>query len=330
MKLQRRAALRTLATLTLAACAAMLCAPASAQIADGRPIKLVVPYLPGGVTDVMARQFAQVLGDKLKQTVLVENKPGGNTVIATQYVAGATADGTTLFFTDLSLLSYNASLYKQAPYDLARDFVLLSSVAEIPLALAVNSQVPPSTMKDFVAYAKANPGKLNYATTAIGGLPHLGMENLKAATGIDLVHVPYKGASDAIKDMLGGQVQVMFNDVSTSSQYVAAGKMKVLAMSGSRRAQKLPDVPTFAELGYDNLNVRALMGIVAPVKTPRAVVDKLTAAIREAAATPQISEYLQTNNLGANVTSGADLKTLMDSESHKWRDLVKKLNLSFD
>jgi tripartite-type tricarboxylate transporter receptor subunit TctC len=329
MTIQRRAFTSAIA-LSFAAAGALLSAPASAQIADGRPIKLVVPYLPGGVTDVMARQFAMVLGEKLKQQVLVENKPGGNTIIATQFVAGAPADGTTLFFTDMSLLSYNAYLYKQAPYDLARDFAPVSSVAEIPLALAVNGSVPSNTMKDFVAYAKANPGKLNYATTASGGLPHLGMENLKAVTGIDLTHVPYKGAADAIKDMVGGQVQVMFNDVSTSAQFVATGKMKVLAMSGSRRAPKLPDVPTFNELGYPNLNVRALMGIVVPAKTPRPVVEKLTVAIREAAASPQITEYLQTNNIGANVTSGADLKTLMDSEEHKWRDLVKKLNLSVD
>jgi tripartite-type tricarboxylate transporter receptor subunit TctC len=330
MSFHRRAAVRTLAALTLAAGASLLAAPAAAQIADGRPIKIIVPYLAGGVTDVMARQFAMVLSDKLKQQVLVENKPGGNTIIATQFVAAAPADGSTLFFTDLSLLSYTAHLYKQAPYDLARDFAPVSSVAEIPLALAVNGQVPPSTMKDFVAYAKANPGKLNYATTASGGLPHLGMENLKAVVGIDLTHVPYKGAADAIKDMVGNQVQVMFNDISTSAQFVATGKMKVLAMSGSRRAPKLPDVPTFNELGYPNLNVRALMGIVVPAKTPRPVVEKLTVAIREAAASQQISDYLQTNNIASNVTAGADLKTLMDSEERKWRDLVKKLNLSVD
>lgn len=330
MTIQRRALGRVAAAFAFAAAAGLSAMPASAQIADGKPIRLIVPYLAGGVTDVMARQFAQVLGEKLKQQVVVDNRPGANTIIATQLAAQAQADGLTLFFTDLSLLSYNASMYKQTPYDLQRDFAPISSVAEIPLGLAVNSFVPANNVKEFIAYAKAHPGKLNYATTAAGGLPHLGMENLKAVAGIELTHVPYKGASAAITDMIGGQVQVMFNDVSTSIQYVKTGKMKVLAISGKHRIPKLPEVPTFNELGYTNLNVAALMGIVAPAKTPKPVLDKLAVVIREAAASPQINEYLETNNLVSNVTQGEDLKKRLDAESQKWRGLVTKLNISLD
>ena len=306
-------------------------APALAQNAfPNKPIRLVVPYLAGGVTDVMARQFAQVMGEQLGQQVVVDNKPGGNTLIATQNVSSAAADGYTLLFTDMSLLSYNAYLYKQPPYDLARDFVPVSSVAEIPLGLAVNNQVPAANIAELIAYAKANPRKLNYATTASGGLPHLAMENFKASTGTDLVHVPYKGAAAAITDIIGGQVQVMFNDVSTAIQYVSAGKLKVLALSGDKRSPKLPDVPTFAEIGKPELGVSVLMGILAPAKTPPAVVERLNAAVRAAAASPQVSEYLQTNNLTPRTITGEQLKTSIAGEEKKWRALVAKLNLSVD
>jgi tripartite-type tricarboxylate transporter receptor subunit TctC len=295
-----------------------------------KPIRLVVPYLAGGVTDVMARQFAQVLGEKLQQSVIVDNRPGANTLIATQIVASAPADGYTLFFTDLSLLSYNSSLYKQQTYDLARDFVPVASVADIPLGLAVNGFVPANNVQEFIAYAKANPGKLNYATTASGGLPHLGMENFKALTGTEMTQVPYKGAAAAITDMIGGQVQVMFNDISTSVQYTKTGKMKVLAISGDKRMAKIPDVPTFAELGYKNLNVAALMGFVAPAKTPPAILEKLNLAIRDAVNNPQVVAYMNTNDLVIHPTSGAELSAIMTSQGTKWRELVKRLNITVD
>ncbi|RZL89008.1 MAG: tripartite tricarboxylate transporter substrate binding protein [Variovorax sp.] len=318
------------ALLAAAALLAVAAVPASADTYPSRSIRMIVPYLAGGVTDVMARQFAQVMGDKLGQQVVIDNKPGANTIIATQAVASSAPDGYTIFFMDLSLLSYNAYLYKQQPYDLARDFVPVTSVAEIPLGLAVNSFVPVNSVNEFVAYAKANPDKLNYASAAAGGLPHLGMENLKAVTGIKMTHVPYKGAAAAITDMVGGQVQAMFNDVSTSVQYVSAGKMKVLAISGEKRMPKMPDVPTFAELGMPALSVAAFMGIVAPAKTPQAILEKLDAAIREASKSPQITEYLQSNNLVPKVTSGKELTGIIGSEEKKWRSLVTKLDLKVD
>ena len=322
---------RALFAAMTAAGALAFAAPALAQGAfPSKPIRLVVPYLPGGVTDVMARQFAQVMTEQLGQPVVVDNKPGGNTLIATQNVATSPADGYSLLFTDMSLLSYNAHLYKQPPYDLARDFVPVSSVAEIPLGLAVNTQVPAANLAELIAYAKANPRKLNYATTASGGLPHLAMENLKATTGTDMVHVPYKGAAAAITDIIGGQVQVMFNDVSTAIQYVSAGKLKVLALSGEKRSPKLPDVPTFAELGKPELGVSVLMGILAPAKTPPAVVERLNAAVRAAAGSAQVTDYLQTNNLTPRTIAGDALKTSIAAEEKKWRALVTKLNLSVD
>jgi tripartite-type tricarboxylate transporter receptor subunit TctC len=271
-----------------------------------------------------------MIGEKLKQQLVIDNKPGGNTVIATQAAATAAPDGYTVFFTDLSLLSYNAYMYKQQPYDLARDFLPVASVAAIPLGLAVNASVPVNNLKEFIAYATAHPDKLNYASAASGGLPHLGMENLKAAYGLQLTHVPYKGAAAAITDIVGGQVQAMFNDVSTAVQYVGTGKLKVLAISGDQRIPKLPDVPTFAQLGAPELSVAALMGFVVPAKTPQAVIDRLAAAVREASASPQIAEYLQSNNLVPKVASGAEVQAAIDAEQKKWRPLVTRLNLRVD
>jgi len=317
----------------LAATALMLVSSALPALADtypSKPIRMIVPYLAGGVTDVMARQFATVMSDKLGQQIVVDNKPGANTLIATQAAATAPPDGYTIFFMDLSLLSYNAYLYKQQPYELTRDFVPVTSVAEIPLGLAVNNFVPANNVKEFIAYAKANPGKMNYSSTASGGLPHLAMENLKSVAGIEMTHVPYKGAAAAITDMIGGQVQAMFNDVSTSVQYVNAGRMKVLAISGDKRMPRMPDVPTFAELGMPKLSTAAFMGIVAPARTPPAAIARLDAAIREASKSPAVVEYLQTNNLVPRVTSGAELGGIMATEQKKWRELVTRLDLKVD
>jgi len=326
----RRGALALASAAFIATLGITAAGPARADSFPSKPIRMIVPYLAGGVTDVMARQFATVIGDKLGQQVIVDNKPGANTLIATQAAATAAPDGYTVFFMDLSLLSYNAYLYKQQPYDLARDFVPVTSVAEIPLGLAVNNYVPANNVKEFIAYAKANPGKLNYSSTASGGLPHLAMENFKSVAGIEMTHVPYKGAAAAITDMIGGQVQAMFNDVSTSVQYVNSGRMKVLAISGDKRMPKMPDVPTFAELGMPKLSTAAFMGIVAPAKTPPDIIAKLDAAIREASKNPAVVEYLQTNNLVPRVTSGAELNGIMAAEQKKWRELVTKLDLKID
>lgn len=326
----RRSALTRAGAACMALLGLGLGTSALADTYPSKPIRLIVPYLAGGVTDVMARQFATAMGASLGQQVVVDNKPGGNTLIATQAAAAAPADGYTIFFTDLSFLSYNAYLYKQQPYDLNRDFVPVTAVAEIPLGLAINSFVPANNLKDFLVYAKANPGKLNYSSTATGSLPHLAMENLKSTSSIEMTHVPYKGAAAAITDMIGGQVQAMFNDVSTSVQYVTSGRMKVLAVSGDKRIPRLPDVPTFSELGMTQLNAIVLMGIVAPARTPADVVAKLDGAIREASRSAAVGEYLQTNNFVSRVTSGRELGANMVSEQKKWRDLVTRLDLKID
>ena len=302
----------------------------TAQTYPSQPIRLIVPYLAGGVTDVMARQFSRALAKVLKQQIIVENKAGANTLIGTQAVAHAAPNGSTLFFTDLSLLSYNAYLYKKPPYNLARDFTPVASVAAIPLGLAINGALPANTLDEFIAYAKANPGKLNYASAASGGLPHLGMENFKAETGIEMTHVPYKGGVAAITDLIGGRVQAMLNDVSTSVGYSREGKMKVLAISGDKRMPKLSQVPTFAELGHANLAVSAIMGIVAPAGTPPEVVRTLEGAIRVAANDPEVKEYLASNNLAMQLSTGGKLKETMQAEEKRWRTLVARLGITVD
>ena len=279
----------------LAATALMLVSSALPALADtypSKPIRMIVPYLAGGVTDVMARQFATVMSDKLGQQIVVDNKPGANTLIATQAAATAPPDGYTIFFMDLSLLSYNAYLYKQQPYELTRDFVPVTSVAEIPLGLAVNNFVPANNVKEFIAYAKANPGKMNYSSTASGGLPHLAMENLKSVAGIEMTHVPYKGAAAAITDMIGGQIDMFFATASPLVPQVQQGQLRVLALTGSQRSPILPDVPTFKELGID-MTMTQWYGLAAPAGTPPEVVKALSDSLSRALKDPSVQNAIR-------------------------------------
>ena len=317
----------------LAATALMLVSSALPALADtypSKPIRMIVPYLAGGVTDVMARQFATVMSDKLGQQIVVDNKPGANTLIATQAAATAPPDGYTIFFMDLSLLSYNAYLYKQQPYELTRDFVPVTSVAEIPLGLAVNNFVPANNVKEFIAYAKANPGKMNYSSTASGGLPHLAMENLKSVAGIEMTHVPYKGAAAAITDMIGGRGSGMFLNQDSLLPQVKAGKLRALAVASAQRNPAYPDTPTVAESGYPGFAAESWFGLSAPAKTPPAVIQRLNQATVKALASPDIRQKLESVGF---VVVGDDPKAFsafVESEITKWGAAAKASGARMD
>ncbi|CAM3303015.1 Bug family tripartite tricarboxylate transporter substrate binding protein [Cupriavidus taiwanensis] len=254
---------------------------ALAQAYPAQPIRMVVPYAPGGTTDIIARQLAQRMSEKLRQPVVVENKSGANTVIGADAVAKAQPDGYTLLLTNDATFVLNPVVLPSVSYNVARDFAPVAAIGYVPLVMAVSGSLPVDSVKDLAAYAKARPQALSYGSFGAGSQPHLMGALFNKLAGTDLVHVPYKGSAPAVADVVGGQILMTFPALPTIQSFVAAKKLKVLAVSGDKRTRALPQVPTFEEAGYKEMNISAVYGVLAPAKVPRAVVDKLNATIRE-------------------------------------------------
>jgi len=266
---------------------------ASAQTAyPTRPVTLVVPFPPGGGTDTGARIVAQKLGQKWGQQVVVENKGGAAGQIGADLVAKAKPDGYTILMGNIGTQAINPSLYKKLPYDPATAFAPISLVAELPLAMMVNPAVPATSAKEFVALAKSQPGKLSYSSSGAGGAPHLAAEMFKEATGTFILHVPYRGGGPAISDLLAGHVQVSFMTVLEASGHVKAGKLRALAVTSSKRVGALPDVPTLAETVVPGFNSISWIGLLAPAATPKDVVEKISADVREVLAADDVKAKL--------------------------------------
>src|SRR6188768_843393 len=259
-------------------------AVASANAADypTRPIKLVVPYAAGGPTDVLGRLVAEFLGRDLKQATIVENKAGAQGAIGAEAVARAEPDGYTLFVSAASIIVLNPMLYKKLPYDPVKDFRMLALVTDLPVVMEVHPSVPAKTVAEFVAYAKKNPGKLNFGSAGTGGTIHLAGEMFKQMAGVDMVHVAYKGAGPALTDLLSGNIQLMFDTLGTALPPVKGGLLRPLAVSSAKRIADLPDVPTMAESGYPDYGVSVWYGVSAPVKLPDEIAQKLKASLDRA------------------------------------------------
>lgn len=251
----------------------------SASAWPTRPVRVIVPYAVGGATDIMARTVSQKLGEILGQPVLIENRTGANTAIGADLVARAPADGYTLMFTNDATFVINPILFGSLSYNMARDFVPVATVAYLNLALMVAADHPARTFNDFVAWAKARSGTLSYGSYGVGSQAHLMGEAFKKSTGTDIVHVPYKGAAPAMADVVGGQVAFTFPSIATMQAFLKSGKVRALAISGDRRSALLPEVPTFSELGYKDIDIGAWYGFFAPAGTPREVVARLNAAV---------------------------------------------------
>jgi tripartite-type tricarboxylate transporter receptor subunit TctC len=242
-------------------------------------VRVIVPYAVGGATDIMARTVSQKLGDILGQPVLIENRTGANTAIGADLVARAPADGYTLMFTNDATFVINPILFGSLSYNMARDFVPVATVAYLNLALMVAADHPARNFTEFVAWAKARSGTLSYGSYGVGSQAHLMGEAFKKSTGTDIVHVPYKGAAPAMADVVGGQVAFTFPSIATMQGFLKSGKVRALAISGDRRSALLPEVPTFNELGYRDIDIGAWYGFFAPAGTPREVVARLNAAV---------------------------------------------------
>lgn len=258
---------------------AALIGQAYAQTYPSRPIRIIVPYAPGGTTDIVGRQMGQRLSETLGQPVVIENRSGGNTSIGADAVAKSAADGHTLLFTNDATFVLNPVLFASLPYNVERDFVPVATVTYVALALVVNASVPVNTFKELVAYTQARRGSLSYGSFGAGSQPHVMGEMYKKLTNTDLVHVPYKGAGPAVADVLGGQILFTFPAFPTIQGHIKSGKLKVLGVSGDKRVPLAPEVPTFTEAGYQGMDIGAWYAFLAPAGTPREVVAKLNSTV---------------------------------------------------
>src|SRR5438132_13992709 len=318
MKLPRRQFLH------LAAGAAALPAvsrAARAQTYPTRPVRIIVGFAPGGATDLMARLIGQWLSERLGQPFVIENRPGANSNIGTEAVVNAASDGHTLLLA-ASPNAINASLYDKLSFNFIRDVAPVAGIHREPNVMKVNPSLPVKTVAEFIAHAKANPGKINMASGGNGSPSHVSGELFKMMTGVNLVHVPYRGAGPALVDLLGGQVQVNFSTMSSSIEYVRAGKLRALAVTTPARSPVLPDVPTVAEFvpGYES---SYWTGVGAPKNTPSEIVDKLNKEINAALADPKITARL--TDLGSKPLAGspADFGKLIAEETEKWGKVVR-------
>ena len=310
------------ACIVATACAAL---PAAAEYPD-HPIRMVVSYPPGGATDVMARAVAQRLSDRLKQPVVVDNKPGASGQIGADFVAKAAPDGYTLIFTAADTHSINPHVYPKIAYDSRRDFVPVAQVGYLPLALIVNPAVKAGSAKEFVALAKANPGKMSYASFGLGSSSQVAMEMLNQQEKISLLHVPFQGAAPAVTAIIGGQVDAMMVPLTLAWPNHQAGKVRALGVAAPKRFAGAPDIPTFAEQGIP-LNSAPWVGVLAPAKTPADVVDKLSREIAAVADDPQVQETLVKNGLQPESKKAPEFKTFLDAEYDRWGATIKAANI---
>jgi tripartite-type tricarboxylate transporter receptor subunit TctC len=285
-----------------------------------RPVKWLVPYPPGGTTDVLARVVAQWLSDKLGQAVVVENRAGGGNNIGTEAALRSPPDGYTMLLVNPAN-GINATLYKNLNFDFIRDVAPVAGLVRTPNVMVVNNSLPVKTVEEFIAYCKANPGKINMASSGSGTSVHLSGELFKSMTGCDMVHVPYKGAGPALIDVMGGQVQVIFDNLPSSIGHIKGGKLRAVAVTSAQRDPSLPDVPTVGETvkGYE---ATAWFGIGMPKGTPREVIDKVNAAVNQALADPKMRDRLA--ELGGKPISGTpeDFGRVIASETEKWAKVV--------
>ena len=323
--------MRFLATLALAAATLPLMPIAHAQAFPDKPVVLVIPFPPGGPTDAMARTLAAEMQDRLGQPMIVENRAGAGGNIGAEYVARAAPDGQTLLFGTSGPLAINASLYRKVNYDPVKSFAPVIQVGHLPNILVVNPSVPAKNVKELIAYAKANPNKLSYASSGNGASSHLAGVLFNASAGVDLQHIPYKGTGPALNDLLGNQVSMTFTDILTALPYVKAGKLRALGVATVARSQALPDVPTISEQGYKGYDVSVFFGIVAPAGTPADRIAKLNHAFAEVLNSPKVKQMFASQGLEAPAdTSPQKLGQFIGSESVKWKDVVQKSGAQLD
>ncbi|OZI78027.1 ABC transporter substrate-binding protein [Bordetella genomosp. 12] len=318
-----RYAHRLSAVLRHGAIAACLAMAAGAQAADfpNRPITLVVPFPAGGTPDILARILSEPMAARLGQPFIIENRAGAGGNIGAQAVMRAPADGQTLLMCAFGC-AVAPALYQPPPYDIQKDFTPVTMLGTVPSVLVINPKVPAQTVGELIAYAKAHPGALNAASSGIGGSAHLATELFKQRAGVEIAHIPYKGAGQVAADLLGGQVDMYFDNLPASLPSIRAGKLRALAVASAARSASIPDVPTFAEAGLPGFLITPWFGILAPAGTPPATVEKLRAAFAASLAAPQVVERMR--ELGVQAAVDVPFGAFLADETARWKDVIER------
>jgi len=307
----------------LAAAASLLFAQgATAQTFPSKPIRLVMPYPPAGSSDILARPIANEMSKSLGQTVMIDYKPGAGSTIGADFIAKSAPDGYTLVML-LTAHAINATMMPNLPYDTVKDFTSITLAATLPLVVVVNAQSNIQTLQDLIAFARANPGKLNYGSAGPGNTSHLAVEYFKSVVGVDIVHVPYKGSGPAVAGLLGREVDLMFDSLSSSLSQIQAGKFRALAVSTAKRSHVLPQVPTIAESGVPGFDISAWYGIFAAAKTPAPIVQKLNAEFIKAMAVPEAKQRIEDYGYQIVGSTPAQLDAHVKSEIARWGKVVR-------
>jgi len=303
---------------------------AQAPAYPARPVTFVVPFAPGGGSDTGARIVANQLTQRWGQTVVVDNKPGAAGMIGADYVARASPDGYTLLIGNIGTQSINQSLYRKIPYNAETAFAPVSLIAELPLVMAVHPSIPAKTAKELGALAKSKPGELAYSTSGAGSAMHLAAELFQDGAGVKMLHVPYKGGGPAVQDLLAGQVALSFPTLLEASSHIKAGKLRALAVTGSKRAPAMPDVPTVAESYLPGFNSISWIGVLAPARTPVSVVEKIAKDIADVVNLPEVREKLI--GLGATpmASTPAEFRKMIDDDRSRYARLIREKNIRAD
>jgi tripartite-type tricarboxylate transporter receptor subunit TctC len=307
---------------TLSALAMAIPSWAQAQAYPQKPVKVVVAFTAGGTTDILARTVTQQLSEKLKQPFVIDNKPGAGGNLGTELVVRSAPDGYTLIVNSVGPIAVNPTLYGKLPYNPLTDLVPMVQIADVPNVLVIHPSVPANSMEELIAYAKANPGKLNYGSTGIGTSSHLSSFMLSKRVGFEAIHIPYKGA-DALKDLLAGRIQFMFATIPSVMPHITAGKLKPIAVSSLKRSRSMPDVPTVVEKGFPQFEAGSWFGFFAPKGTPEAVISMVNKAVNEILQVPAIEQQMIAQ--GADPAGGtpAQFGQFVQREHDKWRVIVR-------
>ena len=302
---------------------------ALAQGWPNRSIRMVVPYTPGGYTDLMARLVGQKISEALGQPIIFENKPGANAIIGTDVVAKAAPDGYT-FGTVIAAHAVNATLNPKLPYDTLKDFSYVSLMSVAPLIMIAHPSLPANNVKELIALAKAKPGELNFASSGVGAAAHLTMEMFKSRTGIDMVHIPYKGTAGALQDTIGGRINVMFDVVGPLMPQVRSGSAKAIVVTAKERIPAASDVPTMAEQGVSDFVSGTWAGIIAPAGTPKAIVDRVAAEAKKALADPALKDKLVEQGIVAVGGSPDEFRAFVVEEIERWKRVITDAGIKME
>ena len=307
------------------------CAAAASPQANypSRPIRVIVPFSPGGGSDVLARFLGPRLSDRLGQPVVVDNRPAGSGILGGDIVAKSTPDGYTLLLV-FSTHAMSAQLFTKLPFDPIKDFAPITLVISSPPGMMLHPAVPAKTVKEFIAHAKANPGKLNFGSSGPGSSPHLGAELFSSMTGIQMIHVPYKGVAQVITAILSNEVQFAFANLFSTKSHWQAGRLRLIAHAGSKRLESIPDVPTIAESGAPGYEARSWWGYMAPGKTPRPIVDRLQKEITAVANLPDVRQTLISQGSDVVVNTPEEFAKIIQADAEKWGAIGKRLGVKLD